>query len=64
MTAPDPCPHCGADLTGEPIPEPDLKYFPGRTHFPRVGITVHPDSGEFIAYRCPDCNGTWEREDE
>ncbi|TVY06912.1 hypothetical protein [Paenibacillus cremeus] len=57
------CPHCGADLIGDPIPEEKRRhanspYFIKR----RIGLydlkldrTTH--------WQCPDCEGTWERHD-
>jgi hypothetical protein len=57
----DVCPHCGADLKGEPIPEVDRKTFGWATHFDRrIGVY---DTGQdlTIAWKCPDCEKEWPR---
>jgi hypothetical protein len=56
------CPHCEADLQGEPIPQKyrDAGYYAaGSTHYRReIGYSAH----DYIQFWiCPDCDGTWNR---
>lgn len=54
------CPHCGAQLQGDPIPEADRPMF-GATHFSRrIGLSSW-EQDRVYAWRCPDCNGEWPR---
>lgn len=53
------CPHCGVDLTGDPIPEESRKSYGGATHFSRRISHVNPDLDRATDYECPDCNGRW-----
>ena len=56
----DTCPLCQADLTGEPIPK-DKQEMYGHTHFSRrIGI-YNLDEDRTVRYKCPDCDGEWER---
>ena len=61
MTEPDICPHCKADLKGEPIPEESRHYYGKKTHFLRtIGIySQERDRTEF--WQCPDCGKRWSR---
>lgn len=47
------CPHCGADMQGDPIPEEHREAYGGHTHGSRlIGIS----NGDSVMYwRCPDC---------
>lgn len=55
------CPHCGVSLQGEPIPEKDLGYYGGRTHFSRkIGIEER-DRDRTVWWLCPDCGWEWLR---
>lgn len=56
------CPHCGSDLSGDPIPEKEQYLFGGSTHFSRkVGIEI-PEQYDGISYWfCPDCKVVWDR---
>lgn len=56
------CPLCGADLCSGPIPPEDQWLYGNRTHFLRRISIVDRDLDRAIAYRCPDCGGTWPRE--
>jgi rubredoxin len=49
------CPHCGASLVGQEIPEKYRESFGGATHGSRViGIECWGD--DYISsWRCPDC---------
>lgn len=55
------CPHCGADLRGDEIPEESRESFGNLTHFSRkIGIySMWAD--RVVRYRCPDCGKEWER---
>jgi DNA-directed RNA polymerase subunit RPC12/RpoP len=57
------CPHCKADLRGEPIPE-ELRrmYAPGSTHYSRlIGIEI-PELYDGVSYyECPECHVRWDR---
>lgn len=56
------CPHCNANLRGEPIPEQDRKYFGDATHFERqIGVEVWGVYDGILYWRCPDCGGHWHR---
>jgi hypothetical protein len=56
------CPHCDADLRGEPIPEDQRELFGGHTHGLRGIVQVDPDLGRAVAYYCPDCGeNMWEK---
>lgn len=52
------CPHCNANLQGEPIPEESQKHYKS-THFTRkIGITS-VEADRILRWRCPDCNKEW-----
>lgn len=54
------CPHCHADLQGEPIPE-KLQPSYGATHFSRkIGISSI-ELDRIIKWKCPDCGHEWMR---
>lgn len=66
------CPHCGASLQGDPIPEEDQHYYnalsmkpgdPGwKTHFSRkIGVEVRGVYDGVLYWQCPDCDGMWNR---
>ena len=60
-TIPETCPHCHADLTGEPIPE-NIRASYGATHYTRT-IAIYPrERDRTVAWRCPDCGKEWKRE--
>jgi hypothetical protein len=48
------CPHCQANLVGDPIPEEHREDFGGATHFQRQ-IGIERDHDRIEAYQCPDC---------
>lgn len=57
------CPHCGADLRGDPIPQEylDAGYYSG-THYSRViGVQVRGEYDGVLYWSCPDCGGRWHR---
>jgi hypothetical protein len=47
------CPHCKANLVGDPIPEATRELFGNKTHFHRIIAVV--DRDRCIHYQCPDC---------
>lgn len=54
------CPHCGADLQGDPIPEESQHHY-SSTHFSRkIGIYDFWKD-RTVEWMCPDCDGRWER---
>lgn len=53
------CPHCAADMQGDPIPEQDQEAFGGKTHFSRLIGISNGDSIQW--YKCPDCGKRIER---
>ncbi len=54
------CPHCGADLQGDPIPE-EIQHHYGATHSSRkIGISSMKEDC-VIKWQCPDCKGQWKR---
>src|SRR4051794_24279323 len=59
------CPHCGADLRGNPIPQEYIDggyYAPEATHYNRkVGVEVPSVYDGILYWECPDCGGTWHR---
>lgn len=53
------CPHCDVSLIGDPIPEEQIEFFSGRTHWMRqIGI-YDRDTDRMTAWRCPDCGHEW-----
>ncbi len=62
-TQPDPerCPHCNADLQGDPIPEEYLDCFGGATHYSRklAVYDYNRDRTSASAWRCPVCGQDW-----
>lgn len=58
----DTCPLCHADLTGEPIPEASREHFGGATHGSRRIAIYDRGRDRTVAWQCPDCGGTWERD--
>lgn len=55
------CPHCGADLIGEEIPEKQRQMFGGHTHFNRLIGQYDPDRDRVVQWECPDCHQRWAR---
>lgn len=61
---PDNCPHCGASLIGDPIPEKyrSLGWYGSATHWRReVGFEVPEVYDGMLFWACPDCGGRWHR---
>ena len=61
----DNCPHCGADLRGDPIPQEYIDagyYAPGTTHYRRnIGVEVPGIYDGILYWQCPDCLLAWVR---
>ena len=57
----DICPKCGADFTGEPIPEISREHYGDATHFSRKVAIYSRDEDRTVAYQCPDCGAEWPR---
>jgi hypothetical protein len=55
------CPHCHANLIGQPIPEKSQLLFGGATHFRRVIGIEKRDDDYISAYCCPDCGAEGSR---
>jgi hypothetical protein len=58
------CPHCNADLTGEPIPQEyiDKGYYGDKTHYSRkVGHEIRGVYDGVLFWSCPDCGKAWPR---
>lgn len=56
------CPHCNADLQGDPIPDKIKHHYSG-THWRReIGIEDPTKYDGIWEWMCPDCNGTWPSE--
>jgi hypothetical protein len=55
----DNCPHCGADLFGDVIPE---HIQPGGHRYQHsLGIEIRGVYDGVLFYACPYCYGTWHR---
>ena len=60
----DVCPHCGASMQGEPIPQDllDRGGYGTATHWQRrIGVEVQGAYDGILYWQCPDCGGTWHR---
>lgn len=60
----DMCPHCKADLRGEPIPQDsiDAGYYGSSTHFSRmIGVEIRGAYDGVLFWMCPDCGVRWHR---
>jgi hypothetical protein len=54
------CPHCNANLQGEPIPEEQQKFY-NSTHFiKKIGI-YDLVKDRTVKWKCSDCGGEWDR---
>lgn len=59
----DNCPHCGASLTGDEIPENRREMFGGATHFSRARAIYDRERDRTDHFECPDCGGRIERDE-
>lgn len=60
----DTCPHCKANLQGDPIPQQyiDAGYYGTSTHYSRkIGVEVRGVYDGVLYWQCPDCGGVWHR---
>lgn len=58
------CPHCKADLQGDPIPQQyrDEGYYGEHTHYSKViGHEVRGVYDGVLYWSCPECGGKWHR---
>lgn len=56
------CPHCGADLQGEPIPAEVRDCYGNATHYYRtIGVEIRGVYDGVLFWRCPDCGAEWHR---
>lgn len=55
LASADTCPHCKANLLGDPIPEESREHFGDKTHFRRVIAIYSREQDRTVAWRCPDC---------
>jgi len=58
------CPQCGADLKGDPIPDPKPELYGDETHFSRVVGLYGVEADATIGWECPDCHHRWARTEE
>ena len=58
----DNCPHCNANLNGDPIPAGLAANYSG-THWRREIGMEYPEKYDGVwEWMCPDCKGTWPSE--
>lgn len=57
----DTCPHCGADLLGEPIPERFQHPGHGTRYRRALAVEIRGVYDGPLFYGCPFCWGTWPR---
>jgi len=58
------CPHCDADLRGEPIPVESRRHYGDSTHYSRlIGIEIPGVYDGVLYWQCPDCGRRWNRWD-
>lgn len=55
---PDPCPGCGVDFRGDPIPQSQWHKF-GSRHFSDKILIYDPQLDRVVGGRCPACNHEW-----
>ena len=58
------CPHCLADLRGNPIPQEyiDAGYYGTHTHYSRkIGVDLMGVYDGVLYWMCPDCSKAWHR---
>lgn len=61
----DNCPHCGASLQGDAIPQEYIDkgfYAPETTHYSRrIGVNIQGVYDGTLYHACPDCGKVWPR---
>ena len=58
VSDPEFCPHCKADLKGDPIRPESQHFYGGATHFKREMGYEFPEKYDGVwYYECPDCKG-------
>lgn len=55
------CPHCGADLIGESIPEHVREHYSPPYYWKRKIGVYSLELDRTTHWQCPDCEGKWER---
>lgn len=59
------CPHCGADLRAERIPQEyiDKGYYSDADpyYYRTIGINIRGVYDGVLFWKCPDCGGEWHR---
>lgn len=53
------CPHCNADLQGEPIPKKQQDSYNSRHFTRKIGIS-DIEKDRIVKWECPDCEGEWD----
>lgn len=55
------CPHCKADLVGDPIPE-NIRHHYAKPYYwlRKIGIYSR-ELDRTVAWQCPDCLKQWDR---
>lgn len=54
------CPHCNANLQGDPI-APESQHLFAATHFSRKIGVYDLERDRTVCWQCPDCGGEWGR---
>lgn len=58
----DNCPHCNANLNGDPIPEHMIESFGSGFWRREIGIEYPEKYDGIWEWKCPDCKKTWPAE--
>lgn len=53
------CPHCSADLWGDPIPEGIRENYSPPYRWRRDTGISDRDADRIVAWECPDCHKRW-----
>jgi len=58
---PTKCPHCFAELAGDPIPENMRSAYSPPYYWSRCIAVVDREKDRQTAWKCPDCEYEWEK---